>query len=78
MTVTVDDSSDAAKDISNDVNSITFDTPRGVIDVTGLDVASLERLAGLADGIEGISGPGFQMDSVQGVGRELVCRVVGL
>ena len=36
------------------------------------------KMAGLADGIEGISGPGFQMDSVQGVGRELVCRVVGL
>ena len=56
MTVTVDDSSDAAKDISNDVNSITFDTPRGVIDVTGLDVASLERLAGLADGTVSING----------------------
>ena len=50
MTVTVDDSSDAAKDISSDVNSITFDTPRGLIEVTGVDVASLERLAGLADG----------------------------
>ena len=56
MTVTVDDSSDAAKDISNDVNSITFDTPRGVIEVTGVDVASIERLAGLADGTVTING----------------------
>ena len=56
MTVTVDDSSDAAKDISNDIQSITFDTPRGVIDVTGLDVSSIERLAGLADGTVTING----------------------
>ena len=35
MTVTVDDSADAAKDISNDVNSITFDTPRGLIEEVG-------------------------------------------
>ena len=56
MTVTVDDSADAAKDISNDVNSITFDTPRGVIEVTGVDVASIERLAGLADGTVTING----------------------
>ena len=56
MTVTVDTSAPAAKDISNDVNSITFDTPRGVIDVTGVDVASIERLAGLADGTVTING----------------------
>lgn len=56
MTITVDDSADAGKDITNDINSATFDTPRGVIDVTGLDVASLERLAGLADGTLTLNG----------------------
>ncbi len=56
MTVNVDDSVPTARDISNDINSITFDTPRGLIDVTGLDVASLERLAGLADGTVTING----------------------
>ena len=56
MTVTVDDSSDAAKDISNDIDSITFDTPRGTQDITGLDVSSIERLALLADGTVTING----------------------
>ena len=56
LTVTVDDSADAAKALSTDITSITFDTPRGLIDVTGLDVASIERLAGLADGTVTING----------------------
>ena len=48
-TLTVADSSAAAKDIRNDINSFTFGTPRGVIDVTGIDKAAFERLLGLAD-----------------------------
>jgi hypothetical protein len=56
MTVTVDNSSAAGKNISNDLTSVTFDTPRGTQDITGLDVASIERLALLADGTVTLNG----------------------
>lgn len=48
-TLSVDDSGGSVNAIKNDVNSFTFGTPRGVIDVTGVDKAGYERLLGLAD-----------------------------
>lgn len=47
--VTVDDSAGAAKVISNDVGSLQFATPRGVQDVTGVDLSAIERQLLLAD-----------------------------
>jgi hypothetical protein len=48
-TITVDDSSTAARDISLDVRDFQFATPRGVIEVTGVSQSAVERLLGLAD-----------------------------
>jgi hypothetical protein len=39
----------ASNNISNDVTSLTVDTPYGVQDVTGLDKAAMERLLLRAD-----------------------------
>jgi len=49
-TVTVDDASGTGRDISNDINSLTFSTPKGAQDVTGVDKSAMERLLLLADG----------------------------
>ncbi len=49
MTVTLDDSGDSARDISNDITNLDFATPRAVQDVTGLDKSAIERLLLLAD-----------------------------
>ena len=48
-TASVDDSSDAVKAIINDFTNISFSTPRGVQDVTGIDKSAMERLLLLAD-----------------------------
>lgn len=56
MAVAVDDSGGSARTISNDITSMDFSTPRGVQDVTGLDVSAMERLLLLADGQVSISG----------------------
>ena len=48
-TASVDDSSDAVKAIINDFTNISFSTPRGVQDVTGIDKSAVERLLLLAD-----------------------------
>lgn len=48
-TVLVDDASSAAQTISNDVTNLSFATPRGVQDVTGVDKSAHERLLLLAD-----------------------------
>ena len=45
----MDDSSDAVKAIINDFTNISFSTPRGVQDVTGIDKSAMERLLLLAD-----------------------------
>ncbi len=50
MKVEVDDSGGVVRDISNDIRNIQFSTPRGVIDVTGLDKSGMERLLAIADG----------------------------
>lgn len=48
-TASVDDSSTAAQTIINDFTNISFATPRGVQDVTGIDKSAMERLLLLAD-----------------------------
>lgn len=48
-TLSLDNSSAAAKDIRNDVTNFSFATPRGVQDVTGVDKSAMERLLLLAD-----------------------------
>jgi hypothetical protein len=49
-TLTVDDSGGSSNtDIRNDVTNLTFSTPRGVQDVTGIDKSAFERLLLLAD-----------------------------
>lgn len=47
--VAVDNSSGAAKTISNDVTDYQFSTPRGVQETTGVDKSAMERLLLLAD-----------------------------
>lgn len=49
MTVNLDDSGGTPRDITNDVQSITLNTPRGVIDASGLDKTGYERLLGRSD-----------------------------
>jgi len=56
FSVTVDNSAGAGKDISNDVTSLQFSTPRGVQEVTGVDVAAVERILLLADFSVGFGG----------------------
>lgn len=46
---TVDDSATAPQTIINDFTNISFATPRGVQDVTGIDKSAMERLLLLAD-----------------------------
>ena len=47
--VIVDDSAGSAKTISNDITNLSYSTPRGVQDVTGVDKSAIERLLLLAD-----------------------------
>ena len=49
MSVTIDDASASGRDISNDITNLSFSTPRGVQDVTGVDKSAMERLLLLAD-----------------------------
>ena len=56
MTVTVDDSGGSGRAITNDVTNISFNTPRGSQDVTGLDKGAMERLLLLGDGQVTING----------------------
>jgi len=55
-TLSVDDSGGTLRDISNDVTSVTINTPSGVQDVTGLDKSAMERLLLLGDGSGTITG----------------------
>lgn len=45
----IDDSGASARTISNDITTLSFSTPRGVQDVTGIDKSAMERLLLLAD-----------------------------
>lgn len=48
-TCEVDDAGAVARDIKNDVTNLSFNTSRGVQDVTGLDKSAMERLLLLGD-----------------------------
>ena len=48
-TLTVQDAGGTARDIRNDITDLTFQTPRGQQDVTGIDKSAHERLLLLAD-----------------------------
>lgn len=48
-TLSVDDSAGTQRDIKNDVTNLSWSTPRGVQDVTGVDKSAMERLLLLAD-----------------------------
>jgi hypothetical protein len=48
-TCSIDDSGGVARAIVNDFTNISFATPRGVQDVTGIDKSAYERLLLLAD-----------------------------
>lgn len=48
-TCSIDDSGGTARAIVNDFTNISFATPRGVQDVTGIDKSAYERLLLLAD-----------------------------
>lgn len=49
LTVSVDDSIPTARAIGNDITNLTFGTPRGVQDITGVNSSAVERLLLLAD-----------------------------
>lgn len=49
MSLTVQDSGGMARDISNDVMTVTVNQSRSLINVTGIDVDAFERLAALRD-----------------------------
>ncbi len=83
FTVAVDDHLGAAKTISNDILSITFSTPRGQMDATGVDKSGMERLLLLADGtvtFNGIfnSATDFSHDVFSTVSSTSVVRTVTL
>lgn len=48
-TCSIDDSGGTARAIVNDFTNISFATPRGVQDITGIDKSAIERLLLLAD-----------------------------
>lgn len=48
-TFSVDDASSSQQPIINDITNLTFATPRGVQDVTGINKSAYERLLLLAD-----------------------------
>ena len=48
-TLSVDDSGGTVRAIKNDVQSFQWAMPRGVLDVTGVDKAAIERILLLAD-----------------------------
>lgn len=49
MAVIVDDSGGTPRTISNDVTNLSWATPRGVQDSTGVDKSAMERILLLAD-----------------------------
>ncbi len=55
--LTVDDSSGTPQAIVNDFTNLSFATPRGVQDVTGIDKSAIERLLLLADFSITLNGP---------------------
>jgi hypothetical protein len=54
--VSIDTIGDVLTDISNDITSISLNTTRGVMEVTGLDKAAVERILLIADGTGTMTG----------------------
>jgi hypothetical protein len=48
-TANIDDSGGSARDIKNDITSVSWNIPRATQDVTGINVSAVERLILLAD-----------------------------
>lgn len=59
MTVNVDDSGGTARDLSNEISSLDFATPRNVQVVTGVGQSAEERLLLLADLTATLNGRAF-------------------
>ena len=57
MTISVDDSGGTARAIGNDFTDVSFETPRGVQDVTGINKSAMERILLLADFSVTLNGP---------------------
>lgn len=72
--VIVDDSGGTARTISNDVGSLQFATPRGVQDITGVDLSAIERQLLLADMSVTFSAPAF--NDTANTGFHMVFRTV--
>jgi hypothetical protein len=49
ITVNLDDSANSSRDISNDVNSLSWRMPRATQEITGVDKSAVERLKLLAN-----------------------------
>jgi len=54
-TFSIDDSGGTARAVLNDVRDFTINTPRALLDVTGLDKSATERIIGMADGSVGFN-----------------------
>jgi hypothetical protein len=76
FTVEVDNPADSLTDISNDVTNLSFATPRGVQDVTGVDKSAMERLLLLADfsvTLNGVFNPDLSQDVFDDLDGERDC-----
>jgi hypothetical protein len=72
-TLSVDDGGGTLRDISTSVTSVTVTTPRGNVDITGLDKSAIERLLLLADGQVTLN---MQFDPTATTGQHTVFRTV--
>lgn len=72
-TVSVDDSGGTLRDISTSVLSFEISTPRGQVDITGMDKSGIERLLLLADGQVTLS---MQYDPTATTGQHTVFRTM--
>ena len=55
-TITIDDSAGTARDISQDVMSLSAGTPRGVQELRGINKTAMERILLVRDGTISLSG----------------------
>ena len=84
-TVTLDDGVGAATDISNDVTSLSCNTPYGVQVITGVDKSAAERLVLSSDGtgtLNGVFNPALShavlaTTTVSGIARTLALAFPG-
>ena len=82
--VAVDDSGTTARTISNDITNLSFATPRGVQDITGVNSSAMERLLLLADfsvtlnGVFNDAGAPSSFDCFKTVPSSSVIRTVTL